>query len=243
MTPSPPGSPEGPGQPLLGFPAAEPDWDALVIGAPNQAAVSLAGRPDAWATHTLCITGPRFAGLSFLGAAWAARSGGQYLPAARFIAMKRSALDALAGGAVALDDADLIAAKKDDLLLSLYNMVGVQGGRLLLLAHAAPSAWQAGSADLRSRLNALPVAEISSPDEAHLSARLQAAAAARFMKLSRETVSYLVPRLDLSYEAVETVMDRLSGAVSRSGRPPGLTLARSVLEGLDEDGKEDEGAG
>lgn len=242
MTPSPPGSPEGPAQPLLGFPAAEPAWDGLVIGAPNEAAISLAGRPDAWATHALCVTGPRFAGLSYLGAAWAARSGGQYLTAARFMAVKHSALDALAGGPVALDDADLVAAKKDDLLLSLYNMVGVQGGRLLLLAHAAPSGWQAGSADLRSRLNAMPVVEITRPDEAHLGARLQAAAAARFMKLSRETVSYLVPRLELSYEAVEAVMDRLSGAVSRSGRQPGVMLVRSVLEGLDEDGNEDEGA-
>lgn len=237
MTPAPPGSPDGPPQPLLGFPPAEPGWDGLVTGNPNAAAVSLAGRPDAWATHALCITGPRYAGLSYLGAAWAARFGGQYLTAARFIAMKRGALDALASGAVALDDADLVAAKKDDLLLSLYNMVAAQGGRLLLLAHTAPSAWQAGSADLRSRLNALPVAEIGSPDEAHLRARLQAAAAARFMKLSRETVSYLVPRLDLSYEAVETVMDRLSGAVSATGRPPGLMLARSVLEGLGEDGE------
>ncbi len=38
-------------------------------------------------------------------------------------------------------------------------------------------------------------------------------------------------------------MDRLSGAVSMAGKAPGLALARLVLEGLDEDREEDEGAG
>lgn len=241
MTSAPPGSPDGP-PPLLGFPAAEPVWNALIIGAPNEAAISLAARPDAWATHALCITGPRGAGLSYLAAAWAQRFNGRYFTSSEFARLKHSALDGLAGALIALDDADQIAAKTGDLLLSLYNIIGAQGGRLLLVAHTAPTAWQTGSADLRSRLNALPLAEIAGPDEAHLSARLQAAAAVRFMKLSRETVSYLVPRLDLSYEAVETVMDRLSEAVSRTGRPPGVMLARSVLEGLDEDGEEGEGA-
>ena len=236
-------SQDAPAQPLLSFPPPDARWDALILGAPNESAIGLASRPEAWATHALCITGPAHCGLTFLARAWAGRFEGQYLAAAEFNALKLGALDAMAGAHVALDDADLIVARRDEQLLLFYNMVAAKGGRLLLVGHTSPAAWRTGIADLRSRLNALPVAEISQPDEAHVRARLRAAAARRFMKLSPETINYLVPRIDLSYEAIETLMDRLSGAVSTAGKAPGLALARMVLEGLDEDREEDEGAG
>lgn len=213
------------------------------MGAPNEAAAGLAARPEAWATHALCITGPARCGLSYLGRAWASRFGGQYMTAAEFCGLKLGALDGLAGAHVTLDDADQIVTRREEPLLLFYNMVAAKGGRLLLLAHTGPASWRTGIADLRSRLNAMPVAEIAQPDEAHIRARLRAAAAQRFMKLSPETINYLVPRIDLSYEAIETLMDRLSGAVSMAGKPPGLALVRSVLEGLDEDGEENGGAG
>lgn len=243
MTSEPNGPQDSPAQPLLSFPAPEARWEGLVCGAPNEVAAGLASRPEAWATHALCVTGPALCGLSYLARAWAARFGGQYLAAAEFNTLKLGALDALAGGCVALDDTDLIVAKRDEQFLSFYNMVGTKGGRLLVVAHSGPAAWRTGIADLRSRLNSLPVAEIGQPDEAHVRARLRAAAAQRFMKLSPETVNYLVPRIDLSYEAIETLMDRLSGAVSMAGKAPGLALARAVLEGLDEDDTEYGGAG
>lgn len=242
MTSGTAGSPDGPPQPLLGFPPPLPRWDGLVRGGANEAAVSLAGRPEAWATNALCVTGPAFAGLSYLSAAWARRFEGRYLSAAEFSSLKRARLDELAEAPVALDDADLVSERRDEALLSLINIAGAKGGRLLLVSHLSPSAWKTGSADLRSRLNALPVAEIGPPDEAHLRARLQAAANQRFMKLSPETVNYLLPRLDLSYEAIETLMERLSEAVSATGKAPGLALARSALEGLAEDSEEGGGA-
>ncbi|MFN7056599.1 chromosomal replication initiator DnaA [Hyphomonas sp.] len=241
------GSPPGqPAPPLLGFPPAAPDWDRLIRGAPNEAAFALAARPADWATPALCITGPARCGLSYLGEAWAARFGGTYLPAATFRALKREALDALSGMPVALDDADLAVVRRDDQLLSLLNMAASRGGRLLLLSHRSPAGWRTQSADLRSRLNALTIAEIAPPDEALLKARLQAAASARFMKLSRETINYLAVRLELSYQAGEETIGRLSEAVSRTGKSPGLALARQVLEGTegpDEDEASEAGGG
>lgn len=243
MTSGPNGSEDGPAQPLLSFPAPDARWESVIAGRPNEAAIALASRPEAWATHALCLTGPARSGLTYLARAWAGRFGGRYLTAAEFQGMKLTALDAIADNHVALDDADQIMARRDDQFLSFYNMVAAKGGRLLLTAHSGPASWRTGIADLRSRLNSMPVAEIGQPDEDHVRARLRAAAALRFMKLSPETINYLVPRIDLSYEAIETLMDRLSGAVSMAGKAPGLALVRSVLEGLDEDGEEDEGAG
>jgi chromosomal replication initiation ATPase DnaA len=66
------------------------------------------------------------------------------------------------------------------------------------------------------------------------------------MKLSRETINYLAVRLELSYQAGEGAIARLSEAVSETGRMPGLALARRVLEGAeepDEDEASDAGGG
>jgi len=68
--------------------------------------------------------------------------------------------------------------------------------------------------------------------------RLVLGAERRYLRLSPETLNYLVPRLELAYEATENFMDRLSNAVSQHDRAPSLPLARQVLNemtGSDED--------
>lgn len=227
-------------QPMFGFPAPAARWDDLLQGPHNAAAIRIASLPSGWATPVLCITGPAACGLSFLSEAWAARFEGEWLPGSQLGRAGRRGLDALAGRHVAVDDADIAAQKHAEALLSLINLVASGGGRLLLTAHRAPSQWRTGSADLKSRLNALPAGEIGPPDEEALKARLEIAAERRYLRLGPETLTYLVPRLELAYEAVETFMDRLSSAVSDHDRAPSLPLARRVLEEMagpdDEDG-------
>ena len=88
MTSETGGSQDGPGQPLLSFPAPAPSWAGLIAGGPNEAAIGLAARPEAWATHALCVTGPARCGLSYLAQAWSGRFGGQYLTAQEFSGLK-----------------------------------------------------------------------------------------------------------------------------------------------------------
>jgi chromosomal replication initiation ATPase DnaA len=230
-------------QPMFGFPAPAAAWDDLLSGAHSAAALRIAGKPEGWATPVLCITGPDKCGLSFLAEAWANRFGGVVLTAAELARAGRRGLDALAGHHVAFDDADIAAGRHEEALLSLINLVAAGGGRLLLTAHRPPSQWRTGSADLKSRLNALPVGEIGQPDDAVIRARLEIAAARRFLRLAPETLNYLVPRLELAYEAVENFMDRLSDAVSDHDRAPSLPLARWVLEEMGEAVDEDEAEG
>lgn len=224
-----------PHQPLFGFPAPAAQWDDLLTGPHNAAALRIAAQPEGWATPVLCITGASKCGLSFLAAAWAGKFGGEYVTAAQLGRAGRRGLGDLAGRHVAVDDADLAASKYDETLLSLINMMSA-GGRLLLTSHKAPPQWRTASADLKSRLNAMPVGEIGPPDDEVVRGRLQIAAERRFLRLSPETLNYLVPRLELAYEAVEKFMDHLSEAVSDHDRAPSLPLARLVLERMSEAG-------
>ncbi len=228
---------------MFRFEAPPARWNDVLASAHSAGALRIASNPEGWATQVLCITGPPKCGLSFLAEAWANRFGGVTLTAPELAKAGLRGLDALAGRHVAVDDADIAASKHEEALLSLINLVAAGGGRLLLTAHRPPSQWRTGSADLRSRLNALPVAEIGQPDDAVVRARLEIAAARRFLRLAPETLNYLVPRLELAYEAVENFMDRLSDAVSDHDRGPSLPLARRVLEQMGEAAGEDEAEG
>ncbi len=217
-------------QPMLGFPAPPARWGDLLHAGHTAGVLRIISQPAGWATPGVCVTGPAACGLSFLAEAWAERFDGVVLSPGRLGRTGRREIDALAARHVAVDDADIAAREHAEALLSLINCVGAGGGRLLLTAHRPASRWPTGSADLRSRLKALPACEIGAPDEDILRARLRIAAERRYLRLGPEILAYLVPRLELAYEAVEDFMDRLSRLVSDQDRVPSLALARRVLD-------------
>ena len=212
------------------FPAGPMRFEDMVITPSNQAAIGIVRQPDKWPTPVFCITGPLRCGLTTILQAWCEEMDGTYLTAAELPKLKSAEANALAGGRVAVDDADKVAANEK--LLSFINRTGEQGGRLLLAASTSPSQWPVTSADLKSRLNSMPIAEIQPPDEAMLTGRVQAAAARHFLRLEPEVISYLAPRLDLTYEAIEAFAEKLSHGVTTTGRAPSVPLAKEVLEAM-----------
>lgn len=223
----------------LDLPPAPLSWDRLVRGAENETAIALVDRPGSWALAALCLTGPKRCGLTTLAGLVAQRHGGTSFPAKAFINLTRKDVAAIAGTYVCIDDAEQAATSAPETLLTLLNLSAVEGGHVLLAAHSPPGRWQTRSADLKSRLLAMPVVEIQPPGEAFVRDWLAAAAARQYMRLSLETLNYLVPRLDLRYEAAEILVRQLSEAVTSSGRAPGIALARQVLEGIHDDGDGD----
>jgi chromosomal replication initiation ATPase DnaA len=219
-----------PDQLSFAFPAGPLRFDQLVITPASQAAVSIVRQPAKWPMPVLCVTGPPRCGLTTLLRAWCEEVGGTYFTATAFSRLKPAELNALAGQFVAVDDADKVAA--NETLLTFINRTGEEGGKLLLASSNSPSQWPVSSADLKSRLNSMPIAEILQPDEPMLYGRLNAAAARRFLKLEPEILSYLSLRLDLTYEAIEAFAEKLSDGVTTTGRAPSVPLAKEVLEAL-----------
>jgi chromosomal replication initiation ATPase DnaA len=79
----------------------------------------------------------------------------------------------------------------------------------------------------------MSVVEILPPDEAMLTGRLRAAAARHYLKLEPEVISYLAPRLDLTYEAIEAFAEKLSHGVTNDRT---RTFCSSGKRGIGGDG-------
>jgi chromosomal replication initiation ATPase DnaA len=129
------------------------------------------------------------------------------------------------GIAVLVEDADRGAA--DATLFHLIERAQRGEGALLLTGRAAPSGWPCALPDLRSRLNALAVAELAQPDDALFVALLRKFFRERSARPSPELLRWLARRVERSAEAAREVVARLDEA-SAHGRI-GLALARAVL--------------
>jgi chromosomal replication initiation ATPase DnaA len=192
---------------------------------------------DAWPNwHGGCLTlvGPAGSGKSHLALTWAGCAGAAVLDAG---ATPPSAvdLDRLAGRPVLVEDADRAAngGAGAEALFHLINMAGAPGGGLLLTARTPPNAWPAALPDLRSRLNALPVAELPAPDDAILTATLNKFFRERNIKPADDLIPYLLRRIERSIPRALEIVVLLDERADAEQRPISRALARQILENED----------
>ncbi len=204
----------------LSFPLAHPPVHtraAFVESAANARALALVDRWPAWPNGTLALVGPEGSGKTHLAAIWAQRAGaaawtpGGALPSS---------------GAVLVEDADRAG---DEVLFHLINRAAAEGG-LLLTARSRPAAWDCALPDLRSRLNALTVAELGEPDDALMIAVLEALFREKLRRPAPDLYEYLLKRMPRSVAAAREVVRRLDEAAGEQGRELTRPLAKSVLD-------------
>ena len=177
--------------------------------------------PD-WPGHALVLVGPEGSGKSHLAQVWA--------QAANAVVFERGMeLAALEGRPVLVEDVDR-RRSRDEALFHLFNMAGLKGGGLLLTARKPPLQWKTDLPDLRSRLNALTVAQIDAPDDALLRQVLEKFFRERNIRPGEDVYQYLLRRIERSIPAAQTVVQRLDEAADEQQRGISRVLAKEVLE-------------
>jgi chromosomal replication initiation ATPase DnaA len=194
----------------------------FVAGPSNaQARASLEAWPD-WHGGALALVGPEGAGKTHLAKVWAERAGA--------LALDREApeISAAAGRPVLVEDVD--QGIDPEALFHLINMAARDGGGLLLTARVPPIAWPAELPDLRSRLNALPLAQIEAPDDVVLAGVLGKLFRERSIRPPKEVIPYLLLRMERSIPVAREIVQRLDEAADDGQRPISRALARQILE-------------
>ncbi|OYX34699.1 MAG: hypothetical protein B7Y99_04890 [Caulobacterales bacterium 32-69-10] len=198
----------------------------FIASADTAPALSLLDSWPAWRGGALALVGPAGAGKTHLATAWADRVGARVLTGSRWTL---ASLDELEGGPVLLENAD--RGGLEELLFHLINMAARPGGSLLLTARTPPTAWPAERLpDLRSRLNALPVAALTEPDDAVLAALLGKFFRERNIKPPEDLLTYLVWRIERSASKARDIVRLLDEKADAERRPVSRALAREILE-------------
>jgi chromosomal replication initiation ATPase DnaA len=194
--------------------------DGFVISDCNRAAVeALADWPNLIG-GVMAICGPEGCGKSRLAQIWAERVGAVALHGAEAALIDPLEIE---GRPVLLDRARDV---DDETLFHLINLAQAPGGALLLVARSAPSSWEAALPDLRSRLDAVISVPMEAPDDAVLTAMLEARFAERGIRPMKDVIPYLLRRIDRSAASAAEVVERLDAM----HRPVTRALARAAIE-------------
>ncbi len=192
----------------------------IVISASNRAAVEALDAWPTWPGGCVALVGPEGSGKSLLATAWAQKSG------AGIVEAGKAEIEDQGGAPLLFEDADKAA---DEVLFHLINMAAV-GSSLLLTARAAPKTWATKLPDLRSRLNALVVAQIEEPDDEMLEGVLRKFFRERSIRPSDDVYPYLIRRIERSIPAAKDVVSRLDDLAAAGQREITRALARQLLE-------------
>jgi chromosomal replication initiation ATPase DnaA len=196
--------------------------EQFVVSDVNREAAEAVDLWPAWVGARLALIGPPGSGKSHLAQAWAARTGAWIVSDDRDLTVR--------AGPVLFEDAD--RRREDTLLFHLLNRAG-PADTFLITARTLPRTWPVELPDLRSRLNALPVATIGQPDDRVLEQVLVRLFRERDIRPDAELLAYLVRRIERSVPAAEAVVAKLDVAGDAAGRAINRTLAREILEDVD----------
>ncbi|MDE2357565.1 MAG: chromosomal replication initiator DnaA [Alphaproteobacteria bacterium] len=205
------------------------DRASFIVSAGNADALALIDASAAWPAGRLALIGPEGSGKSHLAAIWAAKTGARIVPI--------NALETVTPGApLALEDAD--QAHADQRLFAVIEAASPDAP-LLLTGRSPPRDWIVTLPDLRSRLNAIMVAAVSSPSDEVLAALLHRFFRERHIVPPDSVIAYLLRRIERSAEAALEAVERIDEAAAQDRRNITRDLVRKVLgEDLGETGSE-----
>jgi chromosomal replication initiation ATPase DnaA len=197
----------------------------FAVSPANAEAVKAVDSWPAWHGGALALIGPEGSGKSHLAATWAAAAEAAAIPT-----KGKVDLSALRGRPVLYEDADRDRTRRDEILFHLFNMAAHAGGGLLITGRTPPSGWSAALPDLRSRLNAVTVAQLEEPDDAILESMLRKFFRERNIRPTEDVFPYLLRRIERSAPKALEVVQKLDEAADAEGRPVSRALARQILE-------------
>ena len=212
----------------------------FVVGASNGAAWALIERWPDWPHRVALIVGGEGTGKSHLASIWAHRAGARIVSARDL--PESDPVSLVQTGALVVEDCDRFPLD-EPVLFHLLNAVLSANGSLLLTARVPPSEWAIGTADLASRLKAIPPTVIGEPEDELLQRVLTKLFRDRQIAVDPTVAGYLVRRMERSFRAGLHVVEALDREALARGRAITRPMAAEVLvrEGLgDGEGDDDD---
>lgn len=204
--------------------------DDFMVAGNNQDAVAWMDLWPEWPAPCLVLYGPIASGKTHLGAVWAERTGAICVKAAdinetmiRDIAeMKHH---------VIIEDSDALIGNLtgEKGIFHLYNIFKEEKRSFLLTLKEPLVRRTFALPDLASRLRAAPSVAIREPDEDLIAALLVKHFNDRQLRVGVDVLNYILPRIERSFEAVRTLVDRADQRAMSEKRKITIPLMRDLL--------------
>jgi chromosomal replication initiation ATPase DnaA len=181
--------------------------------------------PD-WVSRLLVMTGPPASGKSHLAAIWAAKANARQLSARSLGKADIPAL--IAASAVVVEDIDR-SGIAEAALFHLVNLAEEKGASLLFTSARPPQELGLVTPDLLSRLRKAPLVSIAAPDDALMRALFVKMFVDRQLIVDTALVEYLCLRIERSFVAVRSTVEKLDHGAMARGRRLTRPMAATIL--------------
>ena len=198
----------------------------FLVGQSNAAAIALVDRWPDWPAPTALVVGPRLSGKSHLAHVWQHGAGAGLVAAAALDEQTISQFQAV--NRLVVEDIDR-GIGSEAVLFHLMNLAREHGGSLLLTSRVAAGDMAVTLPDLRSRLRAAIMVEISAPDDGLLAAVLVKHFADRQMSVEPQVVAWLVANMARTMASAAMIVDDIDRLALASRRKVTRTLAAEAL--------------
>jgi chromosomal replication initiation ATPase DnaA len=180
--------------------------------------------PD-WPAHALVLAGPSGSGKTHLAHIFANRADAILLDCAE---LTESRVPDLEGRRVVIEDCR--SPLPERALFHLLNLAKESSNFVLFTALEPQARWAVQLPDLKSRLLALPLAELKAPDDALLTALLAKLFADRQLRVGPDVLTYILGRIERSFSAARRLVARIDAKALAAKRPVTVPLIRDILE-------------
>jgi chromosomal replication initiation ATPase DnaA len=199
--------------------------DDFLVTPSNEEAAKQLGK--AASALQILLLGPRGSGKTHLAHIWQRDH-----EARRLVPETLDPAELVVGSAWLWENADRASwsEKLQQNAFHLLNLARENGFRLLITASQPVREWPLQLADLRSRLLALPVAQINPPDDTLVSALLLKQFRDRQLPVTEEVLNYLIPRMPRDGAQIMAIIEKLDRAALAGKRAVTIPLAKSILD-------------
>lgn len=201
--------------------------DDFFPSASNRAALAAIDGWQSWPSGRMLLIGPQGAGKTHLAHIWAAMRPAQIIAAQQLAHADLPKL--VKGGAVVVEDAHALPQAGEEALFHLHNLLS-NAGHLMVTARTPPRDWGLGLPDLLSRMQSLPITQLSAPDQTLIAAVLVKLFADRQISVPPNLIAYLAPRIDRSIGAARDLVAALDARALAQARPITRALAAGLLD-------------
>ncbi len=209
--------------------------DDFHIGACNVAAVNLIDRWPDWPAPLMIISGPPASGKSHLAAVWREKAAAEIIRPEMLLSRTAEQI-AEAGKHLVLDGLDpwLGDRQAETTLFHLYNIFWSEKRSILATMRMTPTQTQFAVPDLASRVRSSLTVPIQPPDDMLLASVLIKLFSDRQMQVANDVIQYILPRMERSFDAARTIVDRADQLALAQKRGISVPLLRHIMAEMQE---------
>lgn len=203
--------------------------DDFLVAPCNHEAVAWLDRWPDWGAPFVVIYGQKGCGKTHLAEVFRQATGANLLK----LEGRIDPYEIMAGAKTGvLDDVEamLDTQGSEQALFHLYNFAKENQLCILMTSRLAPAQWSLSLPDLKSRLGAVPVVEISNPDDTLMEAVLVKLFADRQLQVERGVIAYMLGRMERSFSAAQNLVSEIDREALAQKRKITVPLVREIFQ-------------